>query len=220
VNVAAFLEGRSGRVALFFARVALWSVSALVLWALCRRGLTLGDEGYLLSQAADLLAGKVPYRDFDLFVTPGVWYLIAGIFSITGPSVIATRLASAACMLAIMLVMRRIVRSSGSSLWGDFAAALIPIFAVWAWPAWSFSFYSPWATLAALAGLACTLEWMRSRRGLWLVAAGAVLGVAIGFKQNYGVFAAAGCAAAVLLDEIALAPDGEGWRGTGRPVRG
>ena len=204
MNLVGFLASTPGRTVLAVARLAFWATAAALILALCRRGLTLGDEGYLLSQAADILAGKVPYLDLDLFVTPGAWYLIAGLFSITGPSVIATRIAAAACLLATMVVTRRIVRSSGGPLWGDFAAGLIPIFAVWAWPAWSFSFYSPWAALAAMGSLACTLEWMRSRRSAWLVACGVTLGLTIAFKQNYGVFAAAGCATAMLLDEIAV----------------
>jgi hypothetical protein len=217
VNVPEFLASRPGRVVLTFARVAFWAASAALLLALCRRGLTLGDEGYLLSQAADILAGKVPYRDIDLFVTPGAWYLIAALFSFTGPSVIATRLAAAACVLGTMVFTRRIVRASGGPLWADFGAALVPVFAVWAWPAWSFSFYSPWAALAGMASLTCTLEWMRSRRGAWLVLCGVALGLTIAFKQNYGVFAAVGCATAMLLDEIAVAPRGDGnWR----PVAG
>jgi hypothetical protein len=178
----------------------------LIVVALCRRGITLGDEGYVLSQATDLLAGKILYRDLDLFVTPGIWYVLAGLFWFTGPSVIATRYLAVGILLATMLVTRHIVKASGGPLWGDFGAVLILVFAVWAWPAWSFSFYSPWAALAGLGSLACTLEWIRSRRGGWLVACGAMAGLSIAFKQNYGVFAAAGCVIAVALDEIATTP--------------
>jgi hypothetical protein len=217
VNVIGLFESRTGRAILLVARVIFWAAAATLAFALCRRGLTLSDEGDLLSSAAAILEGKVPYRDLDLFVTPGAWYLNAAIFAFTGPSVIATRIAAAVCMLATMAVTRRIVRISGGPLWGDFAAGLIAIFAVWAWPAWTWSFYSPWATLFSLAALACTLDWIRSRRGSWLVAAGLALGLAIAFKQNYGVFAAAGCALAVLLDEIAAesAPETT-WRATVR----
>jgi hypothetical protein len=212
LSFADILASGPGRAVLVLARVAFWSAAAMVALALCRRGLTLGDEGYLLNQASDLLAGKVLYRDLDLFVTPGIWYVIAGLFWFTGPSVIATRLLAAGVLLATMLVTRRIVRASGSSLWGDAGAGLVLVFAVWAWPAWSFSFYSPWAALAAMGSLACTLEWIRSRRGAWLVACGVLTGLSLAFKQNYGVFAAAGCVLAILLDEIALAPLSFSWR--------
>ncbi len=204
MKFAEAIESRAGRAVLLLARVAFWAGAGLLAYALCRRGITLSDEGDVLSGALDILRGQVPYRDIDMFVTPGVWFLNAAVFALAGPSVIATRIAAAGCLLATMAVTRRIVRHGGGPLWGDFAAGLVAIFAVWAWPAWSWSFYSPWATLFSLAGLACTLEWMRSRRSAWLLACGAMLGLAIGFKQNYGVFAAAGCAVADALDEVAV----------------
>lgn len=203
MNVSALLAKPAGRALLLAARILFWAAAATLAFALCRRGITLSDEGDLLSSAAGILEGKVPYRDLDMFVTPGAWYLNAGIFAITGISVIATRIAAAGCLLATMAVTRRIVRICGGPLWGDFAAGMIAIFAVWAWPAWTWSFYSPWATLFSLAALACVLEWMRSRRRAWLLTCGLALGLAVAFKQNYGVFAAVGCALAVLLDEAA-----------------
>lgn len=199
------LATRAGRAGLLLARLVFWAAAAVLAYALCRRGITLSDEGDVLSGALGILHGQVPYRDIDMFVTPGVWYLNAAVFALAGPSVIATRLAAAVCLVATMAVVRRIVRHSGSGLWGDFAAGLVALFAIWAWPAWTWSFYSPWATLFSLAALACALEWMRSRGRAWLLVCGALLGTAIAFKQNYGVFAAAGCALAVALDEIVVA---------------
>ena len=35
-----------------------------------RRGLVSGDEGYLVGQSLAIAAGKVPYRDLDMFVAP------------------------------------------------------------------------------------------------------------------------------------------------------
>ncbi|MBI5504739.1 MAG: hypothetical protein HY899_08040 [Deltaproteobacteria bacterium] len=183
-------------------------MAAAVVANLCRRSLTLADEGYLLSQALEIVNGKVPYRDLDLFVTPGVWYLLAGIFSVTGPSVLATRVAAGLCLLATMWLSRRIVAQIGGALWGDFAAILIGVFSVWAFPAWTFSFYSPYSMLAAMAAFACVLSWMRKRDTLWLVACGGLCGLSLVFKQNYGVFALAGCGGAVLLDLYACAESG------------
>jgi hypothetical protein len=204
MSTNALLEHRIGRTAFLLLRVAFWAAASVLAFALCRRGLTLSDEGDLLMSALSIVEGKVPYRDLDLFVTPGAWYLNAAVFAIAGPSVIATRIAAAGCLLATMAATRRIVRTSAGPLWGDFSAGVIAIFAVWAWPTWTWSFYSPWATLFSMLALVCTLEWMRTRRPAWLVACGLALGAAIVFKQNYGVFAAVGCGLAVLLDEFAV----------------
>lgn len=41
-------------------------------YSVCRRAIVISDEGYLLSQVVDMLAGKVLYRDMDAFVSPGI----------------------------------------------------------------------------------------------------------------------------------------------------
>lgn len=200
-------------------RLVFWAAAASLVWALAKRSITLGDEGYILSQAANLVAGKVPYRDFDLFVTPAAWYLNAAIFKITGPSVLATRVAAALCLLATMAVSKRIVDeaaghaisttdSSGlvaadAGAWGYGAAALVGVFAVWAFPAWTISFYSPYAVLTAMAALVCSLTAMRTGQAKWHFASGVLLGVTIAFKQNYGVLAATGCVFGLFVDAIA-----------------
>ncbi len=181
-------------------RVLFWTVAVIYTVGICRRSLTLGDEGYLLSQAAAMLDGKVPYRDLDLFVTPGIWYLLAALFSVTGPQVLITRWAAGACLLATMLVSRRVVSEVGGPRWGDLGPLLIAVFSMWAFPAWSFAFYSPWATLFALAALASVLAWIRTRRAAWMFACGIGCGLCVVFKQNYGVFAAVGSALAVVID--------------------
>ena len=113
----------------------------------------MSDEGYLLLQAVDMLDGKVLYRDMDSFVAPGVWFLLAGLFSLVEPSVIASR------MLALGGFVARPAWSTAarSSLAGRGAAAgavvAMGVFAVWAFPAWTFSFYSPYAVLFALLAL-------------------------------------------------------------------
>ena len=164
----------------------------------------------MLSSAATILDGKVPYRDLDMFVTPAAWYLNAAVFALAGKSILATRIAAGVCLLATMAIARRIVRvSTGHAIWADFAAASIAVFAVWAWPTWTWSFYSPYSTLFALVALACTIAWIRSRRRLALLACGIAIGLAIAFKQNYGVYAGVGCTLAIFLDEITVAAAGE-----------
>ena len=61
LSVAGFLESRSGRLLLAAGRLVFWIMAAAVIVALARRGLTLGDEGYLLSQASDIVQGDHGY---------------------------------------------------------------------------------------------------------------------------------------------------------------
>jgi hypothetical protein len=183
--------------------------SALLLlfgYTLCRRGIVMSDEGYLLLQAVDLLGGKQLYRDMDSFVAPGVWLLLAGWFALVEPSVIASRWLALGGFLATAAVVHRCaLRLSGRGAAAGAVAALA-VFAVWAFPAWTFSFYSPYAVLFSLLALERLLAWRVSQRRRDLVLCGVALGLAGIFKQNYGVLAAAGC----LLGWLAIRSEARG----------
>ena len=177
--------------------VGVLLASALLLafgFTLARRGIVMSDEGYLLLQAVDMLDGKKLYRDMDSFVAPGVWLLLAGWFRLVEPSVIASRVLALAGFLATAaLVHRCALRLAGRGAAAGAVVALA-VFAVWAFPAWTFSFYSPYAVLFSLLALERLLAWRVSRRSRELLACGAALGLAVVFKQNYGVFAGLGIA--------------------------
>ncbi len=163
---------------------------------LVRRGIILSDEGYLLQQALDLLNGRVLYRDLDAFITPGAWFLLAGTFAIFEPSVIASRIPMGVAYAALCLTGFRIVAPISGRASGFGAVAALLAFSVWAFPAWTFAFYSPLAVLFALLALERLLVWQRARRLRDLLWVGVWLGLSISFKQNYGLFALVGAAIA------------------------
>ena len=160
----------------------------------------MSDEGYLLHQAVDMLDGKVLYRDLDSFVAPGVWFLLAGLFSLVEPSVIASRMLALCGFVALTGVVHRCTFQLAGR--GPAAGAVVAmgVFAVWAFPAWTFSFYSPYSMLFALLALERLLSWRVSRRRRDMLLCGVCLGLALVFKQNYGVLASAG----VLLGLLAI----------------
>lgn len=180
------------------AAAALALAAALFGWSLCRRGIVLSDEGYLLLQALDLAQGKVLYRDLDAFVAPGVWWLLAGLFRVVEPSVLATRVLAFAGWSAMLLCVARIVAGLASPRCAMAAVAACMGMSVWAFPAWTWSFYSPWSILFALVALERLLAWRRERRRRTLFALGAAVALSGVFKQNYGALAAAGCALGLL----------------------
>jgi len=185
------------------AAAAACAIAVAFGWSLCRRGIVLSDEGYLLLQALDLTRGKVLYRDMDSFVAPGVWFLLAALFRAVEPSIVASRVLALACWCGSLAAVVRIsARLAGpAAAWGAFAAFLVG--SVWAFPAWTWSFYSPWSVLFALLALERVLAWRESHRTRDLVALGLALGLTVVFKQNYGALAALGCAlgiAAALLE--------------------
>jgi hypothetical protein len=183
--------------ALNFARSRGWTfiASAIVAafaYSLCRRAINLTDEGYLLSQVVDMLEGKVLYRDMDAFVTPGIWFLLAGWFKLVEPSVLASRVLAFVGYLGTLFVCYRIVTRLASRMWGWATVAALMVFTMWAFPAWTMVFYSPIAILFALAALERLLSWREDQHERDLLLCGLFLGASILCKQNYGVFAAVG----------------------------
>jgi len=167
-------------------------VTAAFGYTLCVRALILSDEGYLLLQAWDLLEGRVIYRDMDSFVTPGVWFLLAAAFAVFGPSVFVSRMVIFAGWLALIVCTERLASRHAGPAAGLAAAACMVIFTVWAFPAWTFAFYSPFAVLFALLALERLLAWWDGAGTRALFVCGLFLGLSIVFKQNYGVFALLG----------------------------
>jgi hypothetical protein len=183
-------------------------------FSLCRRGIILSDEGYILLQSLDMLGGKVLYRDMDAFVAPGIWFLHALIFKLFEPSVLVSRILAFSAYLTLLWLAHRIVArlASRSAAWA--AVGIMMVFSVWAFPAWTFSFYSPFSIVFALWGLERTLAWRLERRAWNVLLAGFLLGLSIAFKQNYGIFALVG----ILLGLLAIRL--EAREGMGAALRG
>jgi hypothetical protein len=106
------------------------------------------DEGILLTDAQLLLHGQVPYRDFYSNYPPGIFALIAGLWRITGVSVLAYRLLGVALHVCVGALAGRVAGRVSGRRFVWLAAGL-----TWAWLERLEA--SPSAYLAALAlGLA------------------------------------------------------------------
>ena len=91
-----------------WAALAFGAVVLAFAWTLVRRGIILSDEGYLLLQSLDLARGKVLYRDMDAFVTPGVWFVLAGLFKVVEPNVLVSRIPIFIAFLALIGISFRV----------------------------------------------------------------------------------------------------------------
>jgi 4-amino-4-deoxy-L-arabinose transferase-like glycosyltransferase len=154
--------------------------------AVIRVGIDDLDEGYFVQQAARVLGGQLPYRDFETFYTLGLVYLHAALFgALGGPSLVVTRVVALIARASLALVLYALARPLlRQPLW----AALPGVFLLTGlddspvrWephPGWLSSLF------AVLAAWCVT----RGTSAGWLVASGAAAGVAYAFKQNTGVF--------------------------------
>ncbi|MBW2726025.1 MAG: glycosyltransferase family 39 protein [Deltaproteobacteria bacterium] len=179
--------------------IAVGGCALLFVIPLATRSLTMADEGYLLLQSLDMANGKILYRDMDAFVTPGMWFLLAGLFKLVEPSVIASRVPVVIAYLVLIALCYRIPARFGGAFAGIASVVIMMVSTVWAYPGWTFAFYSPFSMLAAIAALERLLAFHDSalRRDLALV--GLLLGLSILFKQNYGTFALAGACLSLIV---------------------
>ena len=136
----------------------------------------------------------------DAFVTPGIWFVLAATFKLFGASVLTSRIPVVIAYLLLIAVSHRITWLVAGRGWGFVTTAILMACTVWAFPAWTFAFYSPFAVLFGLGGLERLLSWRSTQVRRDLIVAGLLFGISILFKQNYGAFAlVGGCLALGIL---------------------
>ena len=147
------------------------------------KGLVMTEEGMVLTEAHALLQGAVLYRDIDCFVTPGIWYLTAGVFELTGPSLDATRWVMVVLSLLTTGLVFVIATSLSTWRWASFAGGLVLVQRILAFPAGTFIWYTEFAIFFALLLAWCLLRYGRDGGARWLVLAGLCIGLCFLFKQ-------------------------------------
>lgn len=187
----------------------LLAVAAVVYLLSFPRVLGRSDESYLLYGAKRLLQGQAIYADFFDCITPASYYLFAAVFTLTGPSLLAARIAMAlihgiSCLLLFGLA-RRVAGLAE-------AALAVLTFAVLCVPVWPYASPHWISTCLGLAVAATVLAggWRTSARARPAVA-GVLAGLTFCVQQQRGVFVGAWLAIAIAL--LALSPSPRGfWR--------
>ena len=154
--------------------------------AILRLGVDDLDEGYFVQQAARVLHGQVPFRDFATLYSPGLLYLHAGAFALTGgPSLLVARALALAARAGLVLSLYAITRKFVRNPWWAAAPGVVVLLgfddAPVRWephPGWLSTFF---AVLAAW----CLIH-HPTRRGY--LCAGTAAAAAYAFKQNTGAF--------------------------------
>lgn len=199
-------EAQGGvRYAAWPVTVVLGLAAAALFLLFAGYGYNLEDEGTVLYQILRTFRGERPYLDFHTGYTPAVFYLNAWLFDAFGVSVLPIRVVLAGVnALAVMLTFRlalRVAPVAESALAAATYAVFMPFF-----PGQFASFnipYPAWYAIAAwLATQLASVKAVETQRRGWLVAAGAMAGVAFSFKPNTGVLA---LGAAVLAQMLASA---------------
>jgi len=69
------------------------------------KGLVFLDEGYYVHISERILQGERPYHDFNLIYTPGFFYLLAFVYKMFSPSIIAGRILTLAICSGIVFII-------------------------------------------------------------------------------------------------------------------
>ncbi|MFN8175140.1 MAG: hypothetical protein U0T02_08745 [Solirubrobacteraceae bacterium] len=171
--------------------VLLFLGAAALSGATMLKGIQPNDEGLMLQAASRIAHGEVPYSDFWWFYPPGQPYLLGGLWSIFGPSLLVWRIVRVLCDATVALLAWRLARR----------AAPEPLaLAAWLATALAMAFPSgphpyPLALAAALGALLC---FERSPVG-----AGVLVGVCAAWRLEFAAFAGLGILAAQAARPVA-----------------
>ena len=162
------------------------------------------DEGYASYCAWRIAAGELPYRDFQANYSPGSFYMNALAFQLFGTSLITLRAVDLFVRLGLAV-------GCGLAAWRGGAGA-------WSWAAFliGLAFLGTISMFgyAAVPGLALFFAaahvWDSFTRGpsrKWALAVGFLTGLLFFFRQDFGLYAAAGFAVhGLLLRAVARRP--------------
>jgi hypothetical protein len=192
---------------------ALFVFAFLFVFAAINRAGSIYDEGLILTGAMRVANGEIPHRDFYANYGPAQFYVVALLFKLFGPSVMAERLWDFAVRAAIATSSFVAVRCCcrPAAAFAAYIACLI----------WLGAFGTPGFPLfpAVLFALAATLL-LASSEGQDLqptrsVAAGACIGLTALFRYDVGGLAGAALMALLIVTE--LSRGNRFWRAPSSP---
>ena len=167
-------------------------------------GVFLVEETFFAQHARRVQLGALPYRDFSIPYTPGVFYLHAWLLEWLGPDLVVLRVPQVACRAVFCLALY----AAGRLLMPPAFAALAPALLLGmdtSPPHWDVhpGWYAAPASVVTVWALA---RYVQAGRGRWLVGAGLAAGVGFAFKQNTALLSLMAVLWLLAVAESRLAP--------------
>ncbi len=172
------------------------AVAVLYQRPLMPAGLNIYDEGIILVGAARVMRGELPYRDFWSQYSPGQFYTLAALFSVTGKSVMVARWFDVFTRAALALVLTLLAgRAAGSRR----AWIVWPLAVVWLAYYGFFSYPLFQGLLFSCSALYAFLRGIETGCRRWLIAAGLAFGLAYAFRHDMSAYLLAATGLTVLV---------------------
>lgn len=175
-------------------------LSLLLQFPFLNRGISLHDEGSILTIADGLRNGEVLYLDRVTPLGPLTYELMAFLMKALGPSFLVGRvfqmLVLTGCIVLVHSILLRVVGPRAAVLGAISVLALKPL----AFPLWTMVNYSQIAMLLCLASILILMRYLSRPGASWLLAVGVGVGLTLLTKQNLGVVLAGAIAVTLVLD--------------------
>ncbi len=170
---------------LFVKLVIVFLISYLFLFLGMPRRPGMYDEGIVLTGAMRVAVGQIPHRDFYFIYGPAEVYILAGLFKIFGPSLLAERLFD---LLIKALVITTVYAIASSYCRRSIALFVSVVTALWLFGLNEYGLAITPVSLLNLIGSVLILPAFRGSVSIRrMLAAGAVAGMASLFRYDTGV---------------------------------
>lgn len=177
----------------------LLALSAAVLLAMPPDGRFLGGRD--LTDAAVILRGGIPYRDFWTLYAPGHFYILAGLLAIFGRHSWLSGLAAGTCFAVAVPLFYGMLRQLGASRAWALVGALIPLGAALTTPYYrQFGTYAPTLVFLLLAWRSYLRRLAEGEAPARLFSTGLWLGAAALCKHDVAAYSAIAMVSGLLLD--------------------
>jgi hypothetical protein len=154
------------------------------------------DEGIVLVGATQIMAGKVPYRDFWTIYSPGQFYTLAVLFRIFGTNVMVERVYDRLIIMALIIVTYSVecmvIPRNRAVIVAVFSAVFLSTAGSYGYPVFP-------ALLSSVLAFGCLLKFVNANRRYWLFLAGVFVGITALFRHDFGAYAGGTLAATLLI---------------------
>jgi hypothetical protein len=172
--------------------VLVVGASLVLQLAIYDRWISLMDEGFVLQTAAEVVRGKILYRDIIIpNPLPVVFYLLGAVFWLFEPTLQVARLLAVALFTIMSICVYRLARLAVGPAGAAAAGLVFVAYRMWAFPHWHMVSYSTCAIFFATLGVTLLARSLPTPSLAAAAGAGMLGGLAFFSKQDSGAAALA-----------------------------
>jgi hypothetical protein len=151
-------------------------------------GVTVFDEGFIVTGAMQVLHGKLPYRDFLSMYGPGQYFLTAGLFAVFGEQLVVAHVAHAALLAGLAVTVFELAKVASANQRSIPTIVVLSFAGVALYAQPNVGYPAISAALALLWAAFMFGKWDLNQRRWTLSLASVLVGVAAVFRWDFGLY--------------------------------